>query len=177
MTGPLHCASFTPGEEEDKEDKEEGEEDDLGHALPDVDYKTVTNSLQNVSAYIMQRGCKDEVTSTIAKLDVLLEIHHQNSKVLSKLSDFSVKLQLMNDWVSILPFEMEMFIQCLYHRVRMYKTMASGFVCNILDTSAIAAGVIFKMKYTDDPLSRSQRRAEFIRTVGKDLMRFQMLRR
>ncbi|GFN92434.1 hypothetical protein PoB_001894000 [Plakobranchus ocellatus] len=47
MTGPLHCASSTPGEEEDKEDKEEGEEDNLGNAPPDVDYKTVTDSLQN----------------------------------------------------------------------------------------------------------------------------------
>ncbi|GFO14885.1 hypothetical protein PoB_004139000 [Plakobranchus ocellatus] len=47
----------------------------------------------------------------------------------------------------------------------------------MLDTSAIAADVIFKMKYPDDPLLSTQRRAEFIRTVGKDLMRFQMLRR
>ncbi|GFO23707.1 hypothetical protein PoB_005021200 [Plakobranchus ocellatus] len=88
MTGPLHCASSTPGEEEDKE---EGEEGDLGHALPDVDYKIVTDSLQNISSYIMQKGCSDEVTSTITKLDALLEIHHQNSKVRSKISDFFVK--------------------------------------------------------------------------------------
>ncbi|GFN92432.1 PiggyBac transposable element-derived protein 4 [Plakobranchus ocellatus] len=47
----------------------------------------------------------------------------------------------------------------------------------MLDTSAIAAGVIFEMKYPDDPLSSTRTRAKFVRIVGKDLTRFQMLRR
>ncbi|GFO37017.1 hypothetical protein PoB_006352200 [Plakobranchus ocellatus] len=50
---------------------EEGEEDDLGHALPEVDFKAIANSF-----HIMQRGCNDKMTNTLAKLETLLESHY-----------------------------------------------------------------------------------------------------
>ena len=47
----------------------------------------------------------------------------------------------------------------------------------LVDTSTVVAGVIFKVKFPNDPLSNIRRRAEFMRSVAKDLMRFQMMRR
>ncbi|GFR58724.1 PiggyBac transposable element-derived protein 4 [Elysia marginata] len=47
----------------------------------------------------------------------------------------------------------------------------------MLDTSAIAASVEFRMKHPGNSLSSTKRRAEFMRRVGKDLMMFQMQRR
>ena len=86
--GPLHTSpSSTPGEEIESAE----EEDDLGPSLPTVDFKTVTSCIQNVSAYIMQRGCSDEISNTLTKLESLLEIHHENSKVQSKISDLFSK--------------------------------------------------------------------------------------
>ena len=48
---------------------------------------------------------------------------------------------------------------------------------NMLDTSILAASIIFKVKEPNDPLVNVNKRADFIRSVAKDLMKTQMMRR
>ena len=48
---------------------------------------------------------------------------------------------------------------------------------NMLDTSILAMGVIYKIKFPQDRLVHMDRRAELIRSVAKELMRDHMQRR
>ena len=67
---------------------------------------------------------------------------------------------------------------CLnYTTKRQTKRWPMVLFFNILDTSGIAAHVLFSQKHPDDQMSTTHGRSQFLRAVAKDMMRFQILRR